>query len=86
MLWVFSFLSVFFYLVYFVLLLSICKLPKPSAIMGFLLALFATGSGIKERIEEANRVPVTDCESQPRVPHHRAYGFDSVYAVRLRRW
>jgi len=22
----------------------------------------------------ANRVPVTDCESQPRVPHHRAYG------------
>jgi hypothetical protein len=55
MLWVFSFLSVIFYLVYFVLLLSICKLPKPSAIMGFLFALFATGSGFKERIEEANK-------------------------------
>lgn len=54
MLWVFSFLSVLFYLVYFVLLLSICRLPKPSAIIGFLLALFAAGSGMKERIEEAN--------------------------------
>lgn len=55
MLWVFSFLSVLFYLIYFVLLFSICRLPKPSAIMGFILALVAAGSGMKERIEEANK-------------------------------
>ena len=27
-----------------------------------------------EYTQEANRVPVTDYESQPRVPHHPAYG------------
>jgi hypothetical protein len=31
-----------------------------------------------------NRVPVTDSESQPRVPHHRAYG--SVHGGSARTW
>jgi hypothetical protein len=51
MLWVFSCLSVLFYLVYFTLLLSILRLPKPSAIIGFVLVLFASISGAKDRIK-----------------------------------
>ena len=33
---------------------------------------------------KTNQVPGTDSESQPRVPHHLACGFDFVHAVRLR--
>lgn len=63
MLWVFSCLSVLFYLVYFVLLFSILRLPKPAAIMGFLLALIASISGAKERIEAKSAHPTAGCVS-----------------------
>jgi|GEM_PF-2187128 len=50
MLWVFSCLSVLFYLVYFTLLLSLIRLPRPSAIVGFILVLLASWNGAKQRI------------------------------------
>lgn len=55
MLWVFSFLSVLFYLVYFVLLASLLRLPRPAAIMGFLFALSSSVSGAKEQIKKADK-------------------------------
>jgi hypothetical protein len=44
----------------------------------------ANQAGIMTNKQEANRIPVTDSESQPRVPHHRAYGFASGHAAWLR--
>lgn len=66
MLWVFSCLSVLFYLVYFTLLLSILRLPNLSAIIGFLLVLFASISGTKDQIKKSSRTSTLTPDS-PRV-------------------
>jgi hypothetical protein len=62
MLWVFSILSVLFYLVYFTLLISLLRLPQPAAILGFLLALSSSISGANEQIKKANKTSLLTLE------------------------